>query len=334
MNFAGPVPIGENVWWDFKVISIQVRVDPLTLSLGANDSDVISRNFFFRSRFARFQISLRRVARCGNRLRGGFPVFVLLFANFHLFESVSVFSFVFLAVFFDPCRYFRRLVLVVGAFDRAASCFDRVSEFVTRTWVFLRGVQVGGEPNGARKGAPREGMEFASRNNCDLYDANGSGGLFHRVDEGEIIIWVLCVASMGTGDEWSLLDVPDWCDDRVSDSQAFNSVGSPRDFQVMEVRVRYFNAVTPTEDSDGDDPCSFALGLFYAHYALDGAPGHAVDGCALREDAVAVFRVHEGWFNCDFDWVRYLFFGTFACTALTTVGHKAGPGFQVLFRVL
>lgn len=175
-------------------------------------------------------------------------------------------------------------------------------------------------------------MEFSSRYDCYLYNTYGAGGFFHCVFKGTIVIRVLCIVSVGTRYEGSFLYISYRCYYGVCYSQALYSVRSPCDFQMVEIRVRDFHAMTPTEDCNGDEACAFSFRLFDANYTFDGATSDTVNGRTFRETSIAIFRVATGWFNCYFDRIRYLFFGTFAGTALTAISDKAGPSFQVLFR--
>lgn len=223
-----------------------MRVNPLALPLRAYHGDVVPRDLFLGSRFFRFEISLRRVTRSSYRFRGRLPILVFLYANLHFFECVGIVTLVLFTMFFDPDRYLNVLFLVVSSFNRAAGGLYRVGQFVARTRVFLRGIQICGQANGAREGATRERVEFTARYNCDLDHAYGARGFFDCVYQGEVIVRILCVTAVGTGYQGSFLYVSYRRDDRVCDSQALYSVRSPGDFQVVQVRVRYFNAMAPT----------------------------------------------------------------------------------------
>lgn len=150
--FTSAIPIRKDVRRDFKVITVEVRIDPLTLSLRANYGDVITWYFFFRTRFFRFEVANRRITRSGRRLRSGFPIFVFLFTIFAFFKAVfRIVTFICFTVLFYPYRYFFVFFIIVSAFFRTTSSFYRISELVARSRMFLRRVEVGSEANGSRE---------------------------------------------------------------------------------------------------------------------------------------------------------------------------------------
>ncbi len=245
VNFTCAIPIRKTTRRNFNGITVKLPINPLTLSLRTNDSDVVPSDLFFRTGFARTKVTRRRVTRSGHRLRCGFPVNVLSNAIFLLLKTILIPALISLAVLLTPDRYLHVFFIIMSALIRATRSLNLISAFVTRTGVLLRRILVGSATNGARTLAACQGMTLTTRRDCNLNYAYPARCLLHRVNKSDIIIGILRVIPVGAGNEGSLLYIADRCDDRVRHAKTFNPVRTPCYLEPIEIRVRDLEAVTP-----------------------------------------------------------------------------------------
>ncbi len=332
VDLAGTIPVGDATRRDFHRVSIELPVDPLALPLRSNYGNIVAGNFFLRSRLGRSKVAVRRVASSGDRLRRGFPVNVFLLANFLAFLAVLIPAFFQLTMFFHPRRNFFMFREIMSALVRAARGLNFIRTLVTRAWVFLGRVLIGGASNCARTLTSCQRVTFSARLNRDRYDTYPARGLLDRVFKCHVVFRVLRIATVGTGYEGSLLNVTNRRDYRVRHAQTFHAIGSPRYFQPVKVRVRHFETMTPTEDREGHNASSLTLGFLNADHALNRAACNTVYGRAPSEDPILVSRVDNGRLNGYLYRARNLFFRALACAALAAVGHQTSSCFKVFAR--
>lgn len=119
----------------------------------------------------------------------------------------------------------------MGLLVSATARFNRVRHLSFRSRPKFGRIIVGGEANSARQGTTRQRVTFAFRTNSNRANTNGTRRFFFGVNEGQYIVNVLGIVAMGKRYQSTFLTI-DYRDHyRMGDTKAFDTIGTPGNFQ-------------------------------------------------------------------------------------------------------